>query len=97
MRQWGLTWLGCYRRAGVALSAEAAKNRRRRRRDRHAGTFLTWIPLLALRPNDAWAHYGRGIARLRTGNGAEGEADVAAAKAQSPSTVARFEGHGIIP
>lgn len=52
---------------------------------------------LVLRPNDAWAHYARGIARLRTGSTADGEADVAAAKAESAGAVKLFENHGIIP
>jgi TPR repeat len=50
---------------------------------------------LKLRPNLASSLYGRGIGKLRTGNAAEGNADVAAAKAIDAGIASEFAGYGI--
>jgi tetratricopeptide (TPR) repeat protein len=39
---------------------------------------------LKINPRIAWSLYGRGIAEIRRGSNAEGEADIAAAKAIAP-------------
>ncbi len=41
--------------------------------------------------------YGRGIARLRLGQTAEGQADIAAATARDANVAARFAGYGVTP
>jgi tetratricopeptide (TPR) repeat protein/predicted aspartyl protease len=48
-------------------------------------------------PRNAWAWYGRGIAKLRTQRSAEGQADIAQATALSPKVAAEFGRHGIDP
>ena len=39
---------------------------------------------IALRPNDAWSIYGRGLAHLRLGQAALGQADLAEARQAEP-------------
>lgn len=63
----------------------------------YANAVKDFDAVLKAKPDDAWALYGRGIARLRTGDTDLGQADVAAARSQSQSLVANFEGHGIVP
>jgi tetratricopeptide (TPR) repeat protein/predicted aspartyl protease len=52
---------------------------------------------LKLYPNDAWALYGRGIAKLHKNKTAEGEADVAAAEKIRPAIAEAFKRRGIAP
>ena len=52
---------------------------------------------LKLRPNLAWALYGRGVARLFKGEAAAGDADIAAAKALAPRIAEITRARGIAP
>ena len=52
---------------------------------------------LKLYPRDAWVLYGRGIAKIRNNQAAEGEADEAAATALWPTIAEEFERHGMAP
>jgi tetratricopeptide (TPR) repeat protein len=52
---------------------------------------------LGLKPQDAWALYGRGVDELRLGKTADGEADLLSAKAVWPGIALAFEKHGIHP
>ncbi len=52
---------------------------------------------LRIQPKIAWAHYGRGVAELKTGKTAEGEADIKAAGEISPVVVTRGKRLGIGP
>jgi predicted aspartyl protease/tetratricopeptide (TPR) repeat protein len=47
------------------------------------------------RPNSAWSRYGLGLAEIRSGQTAAGNADLAAAKALAPDIEARFTLFGI--
>ena len=49
------------------------------RRSEYAKAIADYDAVLAHGPNSAWSLYGRGLARLRTGARAAGEADLAAA------------------
>jgi tetratricopeptide (TPR) repeat protein/predicted aspartyl protease len=48
-------------------------------------------------PKNAWSLYGRGLAKLRKKNTAEGEADIGAATAIWSSVADNFKRHGIVP
>ena len=50
-----------------------------------------------LSPGGMGSRYGRGIAALRLGRAAEGQADIAAALARSPELATTFAGYGIRP
>jgi tetratricopeptide (TPR) repeat protein len=52
---------------------------------------------LRLEPRNPWSLYGRGVARLRKGAAAEGEADIAAARAIWPPIADEARRHGIVP
>jgi tetratricopeptide (TPR) repeat protein/predicted aspartyl protease len=52
---------------------------------------------LNLKPGDAWSLYGRGIGRLRKGMAAQGQADIDAAKAITPSIAEEAKRHGLVP
>jgi tetratricopeptide (TPR) repeat protein len=52
---------------------------------------------LRIIPGNAWAWYGRGIAKLRRQRSAEGQADIAQATALSPKVTEEFDRHGIAP
>ncbi len=52
---------------------------------------------LKLVANSAWPLYGRGVAKLRKRNTAEGEADIAQAKSLSAAVADEFKRRGIIP
>jgi tetratricopeptide (TPR) repeat protein len=52
---------------------------------------------LKIQPKNPWALYGRGLAQLKKGQKAEGEAQIAAAKAAGPRIVAEAERRGLIP
>jgi tetratricopeptide (TPR) repeat protein/predicted aspartyl protease len=52
---------------------------------------------LKIQPKNPWALYGRGLAELKKGRKAEGEAQIAAAKAAAPRIVAEAERRGLIP
>ena len=50
---------------------------------------------LKLRPTLASALYGRGVAKLRKGENASGEAEVSAAKAIKPNVAEEFARYGL--
>ena len=50
---------------------------------------------LKLRPTLASALYGRGVAKIKKGENADGEADVSAAKAIKPNVAEEFARYGI--
>jgi tetratricopeptide (TPR) repeat protein len=52
---------------------------------------------LALRPTEWTSRYVRGVARLRTGDRAAGEADIAAARAADAKLVETYAGYGVKP
>lgn len=52
---------------------------------------------LKLAPKDVWALYGRGVARLRKGATADGQADLATARAQQPRIGEEFVKMGLTP
>ena len=52
---------------------------------------------LAVQHGDAWAYYGRGVAKLRKGLSADGQADIAAAAALAPTIANEAGKHGIAP
>ena len=52
---------------------------------------------LKIAPNRAASLYGRGIARIKSGHAAEGEADLAKARAISSVIDARFREYGVTP
>ena len=53
--------------------------------------------VLGVQPRNAWALYGRGVARLRKGLTKNGEADIAASKQSAPAVAAQAERLGITP
>ena len=53
--------------------------------------------VLRIQPKNPWALYGRGLAKLHKGQKADGEADIAAAKASGPRVVAEATRRGLTP
>jgi tetratricopeptide (TPR) repeat protein len=53
--------------------------------------------VLAEQPRNAWALYGRGLAKLGKGSTADGELDIAKAKAANPRVVANAISRGLVP
>jgi Flp pilus assembly protein TadD len=51
--------------------------------------------VLARNPMDAGSLYGRGIAKLRTGDGSSGRADIAAANAVQPDIAEEYQRYGL--
>jgi len=69
----------------------------RLRRANYAGSIADYDAALARRPTLAWSLYGRAIAKLRLGNSAEGQADIAAATKQQ-ADIAQIAGkYGVTP
>ncbi len=68
----------------------------RLRRDDLKGAVADYDAVLAKQPKLAWSLFGRGIARVRLGQQAEGEADLAAARAAAPRLAAFARAHGIV-
>jgi tetratricopeptide (TPR) repeat protein len=52
---------------------------------------------LALQPKTAWSLYGRGVAKIKTGHAAEGQADIAAATAINAELPAEAKSIGVTP
>jgi len=50
---------------------------------------------VAKNPKDADSLYGRGMAKLKSGDRAGGEADIAAAKAIKPDIAEVYRGYGV--
>jgi tetratricopeptide (TPR) repeat protein len=53
--------------------------------------------VLRVQPKNPWALYGRGLARVHKGQTAEGQADIAAAKASGPRIVSELARRGLTP
>jgi tetratricopeptide (TPR) repeat protein/predicted aspartyl protease len=53
--------------------------------------------VLTEHPKNAWARYGRGVAKLRKGLSADGQADIAAATADWPEVASHAAQRGIAP
>ncbi len=53
--------------------------------------------VIVVQPRNAWALYARGLAKLGKGRKAEGEADIAAAKAANPRAVSNAIARGFVP
>lgn len=53
--------------------------------------------VLRTQPKNPWSLYGRGLAKLHKGQKADGEADIAAAKASGPRIVAELTRRGLTP
>jgi tetratricopeptide (TPR) repeat protein/predicted aspartyl protease len=69
----------------------------RLRRGDYEQAITDYDHALSLRPRDAWSQYGRGIAKLRKGMSAEGQADIAAARALSAGIAEEAAKHGVVP
>jgi TPR repeat len=52
---------------------------------------------LRLQPKSPWGLYGRGLAKLKKGQGAEGRADIAAAMAVQPAIEREMKSYGLGP
>ena len=52
---------------------------------------------IVLRPQNAWSFYGRGLAKLQSGDAEGGAADVAAAAAINPNIVLLAARYGVKP
>jgi tetratricopeptide (TPR) repeat protein len=52
---------------------------------------------LQRRPNSAASRFGRGIAKLRSGNNKGGDFDVDMAKRSDPAIALRFAAYGLAP
>ncbi len=63
----------------------------------YAGAISDNTAALVARPNDAASLYVRGLARLKTGQTADGNADVAAAKAINPGIADVYAKYGVTP
>ncbi|MBD8872552.1 aspartyl protease family protein [Rhodanobacter sp. DHB23] len=61
----------------------------------YADAITGFEQVLAQRPRLAWARYGLGLARIRSGQADAGNADLAAAKAINPQVDAQFEHYGL--
>lgn len=61
----------------------------------YAKAITGFEQVLAQRPHSAWARYGLGLARIRSGLVDAGNADIAAARAINPQIGAKFEQYGI--
>jgi hypothetical protein len=67
------------------------------RRGEFQAAFADYDAAVRGAPNQIGSRYGRGIARLRLGQTAAGQADIAAASARDPNIAARFAGYGVSP
>lgn len=67
------------------------------RRGEYDRAIADYDRAIALSSADAWSYYGRGVAKLRKGLTAEGEADIAAAKGLRPKIADEAGKHGVRP
>lgn len=67
------------------------------RRAEYGRAIADYDAALAKRPNMGWSLYGRGIAKLKSGDKPGGEADLAAAAKVAPQLAERAKGYGIAP
>jgi tetratricopeptide (TPR) repeat protein len=79
---------------GSILETRALVRLRRGELDRSLSDYNDSLKLL---PKSAWSLYGRGLVKLKKGMGAEGEEDLAAARALQPQIERVFRTAGIIP
>ncbi|MBD8900080.1 aspartyl protease family protein [Rhodanobacter sp. DHG33] len=61
----------------------------------YADAITNFQQVVSQQPRWAWARYGLGLARIRSGQPDAGNADLAAAKAINPEIGAKFEQYGI--
>jgi tetratricopeptide (TPR) repeat protein/predicted aspartyl protease len=61
------------------------------------GSIADYDEAIKLQVKSGWSYYGRGLAKLKKGLKADGEADVAAAKALDPRIADDAKRHGIAP
>ncbi|MFK2879464.1 aspartyl protease family protein [Rhodanobacter hydrolyticus] len=61
----------------------------------YADAITSFQQVVSQQPHWAWARYGLGLARIRSGQPDAGNADLAAAKAINPQIAAKFEKYGI--
>jgi tetratricopeptide (TPR) repeat protein len=52
---------------------------------------------LALQPKSAWSHYGRGLAKLKSGDAEGAKADLAAASANDSDIASEAAKYGLKP
>jgi Flp pilus assembly protein TadD len=52
---------------------------------------------LQVQPKDAWSLYGRGLAKLKKGATAQGQADIASAIVVQPNIVRETKSYGLAP
>ena len=67
------------------------------RLNEYAKAIADYDASLKLSPKNAWSLYGRGIAKIRENNSAEGQADMAQAAAITPNIAEQFKKRGIAP
>ena len=67
------------------------------RQSRQAEATAAFNDVLKIDPAATAALYGRGVARLRAGDKAKGEADIKAAIAGDPDIASRFKSYGLAP
>ena len=67
------------------------------RRGDYDKAIADYTQAIGLQPKDAWAHYLRGVAKLRQGKTAEGQSEIAAATALDAGVAARASERGITP
>lgn len=67
------------------------------RRGEYAFAIWDYNAAIKAEPDTAWSHYGRGIAELKLGKRAEGEADIALAKSKAPDLADQAKKLGIVP
>lgn len=61
----------------------------------YADAITNFQQVVSQQPRWAWARYGLGLARIRSGQADAGNADIVAAKAINPQIGAKFEQYGI--
>jgi tetratricopeptide (TPR) repeat protein/predicted aspartyl protease len=62
-----------------------------------AKAIADYNTVLAKEPKQGWSLYGRGIAKLRSGDAEGGKTDIAAASVVAPKLADRAKGYGIAP
>jgi len=67
------------------------------RRGDYDKAIADYTQAISMQPNDAWAHYLRGVAKLRQGKTGEGQSEIAAATALDAAVAERASQRGITP
>jgi lipoprotein NlpI len=97
-QQLDLALADCNASLQIAPDAEETLNTRglvHLRRRNFQAAFDDYDAALRLSADRASSHYGRGVARLRLGQRAEGRADIAAATQRDPNVAAEFAAYGL--